>query len=117
MVDCGALNNPTNGAISLRTGSGTTYGQTATFSCNVGYFLTGVSTRRCTATGQWSGSPPSCDREYTLLLLPGVHDVLLLLLLLLQQKKRFCLLRQTNWPGNESHRRNSLLGILKKMVV
>ncbi len=62
VVDCGALSNPVNGAANLR--RGTTYGQIATYSCNDGYFLTGVSSRRCKATGQWSHSAPSCDRKY-----------------------------------------------------
>ncbi|XP_052224816.1 CUB and sushi domain-containing protein 3-like [Dreissena polymorpha] len=32
----------------------------AVFSCSVGYTLTGISTRTCTATGAWDGSSPTC---------------------------------------------------------
>ena len=41
------------------------HGATATYSCNEGFHLNGVSTRTCedgTGTmGLWSGSAPSCD--------------------------------------------------------
>ena len=58
-VDCGTLNNPANGQVS-HTGR-TTYRQTATYSCDTGYNLVGVSTRTCQATGAWSGSVPTCQ--------------------------------------------------------
>ena len=58
-VDCGTLNNPANGQVS-HTGR-TTYRQTATYSCDTGYNLVGVSTRTCQATGVWSGSVPTCQ--------------------------------------------------------
>ena len=64
-VNCGALTNPANGKVS-HTG-GTTFGQTATYSCNTGYNLVGGSTRKCQATGVWSGSAPSCTYEGLLL--------------------------------------------------
>ena len=60
VVDCGTLTNPANGLVSY---SGrTTFGQTATYSCNTGYNLVGSSTRTCQATGVWSGSAPTCRR-------------------------------------------------------
>ena len=58
-MSCGALNSPANGRVS-DTGR-TTYGQTATYSCNTGYRLVGSSTRTCLATGMWSGSAPTCQ--------------------------------------------------------
>ena len=58
-VDCGTLTNPANGKVSY-TGR-TTYGQTATYSCNTGYNLVGSSTHTCLATGMWSGSEPTCQ--------------------------------------------------------
>ena len=58
-VDCGTLNNPANGQVS-HTGR-TTYRLTATYSCDTGYNLVGVSTRTCQATGVWSGSTPTCQ--------------------------------------------------------
>ena len=60
VVDCGTLTNPTNGQVSNT--AGTTFGQTATYSCNTGYNLVGDSTRTCQAIGNWSGSVPTCER-------------------------------------------------------
>ena len=59
-VDCGALPDPANGQVN--TTVGTTFGQTATYSCNIGYNLVGNSIRMCQATGLWSGSAPTCER-------------------------------------------------------
>ena len=59
VVDCGSLTDPANGQVDLT--SGTTFGQTATYTCNTGYNLVGDSTRTCQATGQWSGSAPTCQ--------------------------------------------------------
>ena len=56
--ECRSLTNPTNGQVSHP--SGTTFGQTATYSCNTGYNLVGDNTRVCQATGVWSGSEPTC---------------------------------------------------------
>ena len=58
-VDCGNLNDPANGSVNHT--SGTTFGQTATYSCNTGYNLVGDSIRTCQATGVWSGSAPTCE--------------------------------------------------------
>jgi formylglycine-generating enzyme required for sulfatase activity len=57
-VDCGPLANPTNGVV--QTGSGTTFGASATYSCAEGYVVQGAATRTCQATGLWSGSPATC---------------------------------------------------------
>ena len=59
VVDCGSLTDPANGQVDLT--SGTTFGQTATYSCNTGYNLVGDSTRTCQATGVWSESAPTCQ--------------------------------------------------------
>ena len=58
-VDCGNLSDPANGSVTHT--AGTTLGQTATYSCNTGYNLVGDSTRTCQATGNWSGSAPTCQ--------------------------------------------------------
>ena len=58
-MDCGTLTNPANGQVT-HTG-GTTFGQTATYSCNIGYNMVGGSTRTCLATGVWYGSAPICQ--------------------------------------------------------
>ena len=57
-VDCGNLNASANGQVNL---NGTTFGQTAIYTCNTGYNLVGDSTRTCQATGNWSGSVPTCQ--------------------------------------------------------
>ena len=57
-VDCGNLTDPANGQVNYT--AGTTFGQTATYSCNTGYNLEGDSTRTCEAAGVWSGSAPTC---------------------------------------------------------
>ena len=59
VVNCGILANPANGQVT-HTG-GTTFGQTATYSCNTGYNLVGDNTRTCQATGVWSGNTPTCQ--------------------------------------------------------
>ena len=58
-VDCGNLTAPTNGSVNHT--AGTTFKQTATYSCDTGYNLVGDSTRTCQATGNWSRSEPTCQ--------------------------------------------------------
>ena len=58
-MDCGNLTNPANGQVSQA--AGTTFGQTAVYSCNTGYNLVGDSTRTCQADGMWSGSETTCQ--------------------------------------------------------
>ena len=59
VVDCGTQTNPDNGQVTHV--NGTTFGQTATYSCDIGYNLLGDSTRMCQTTGVWSGSTPTCQ--------------------------------------------------------
>ena len=60
-VDCGTL-TINNGQVS--TTSGTTFGSTATYTCNTGYNRVGGSmTRTCQADRIWSGAAPTCDGE------------------------------------------------------
>ena len=72
VVDCGNLTDPGNGQVDHTTG--TTFRQTATYSCNTGYNLVGDSTHNCQATGEWSGSAPTCQG---MLLLTLSHPVML----------------------------------------
>ena len=65
-MNCGGLTNPANGQVSHT--AGTTFGQTATYSCNTGYNLVGGSTRTCQATGVWSGNAPTCQGMNLLML-------------------------------------------------
>ena len=73
-VNCGTLSNPANGQVSHT--AGTTYGQTATYSCNTGYDLMGNSPRTCQSTRSWSGSAPTCQGNYFVklekILLPNI---------------------------------------------
>ncbi len=61
VVDCGALNDTANRQVS--TSSGTTFMNTATYTCNIGYTLNGATIRTCQANGSWNLTPPTCDRE------------------------------------------------------
>ena len=70
-MNCGNLTDPANGSVTHI--SGTTFGQTATYSCNTGYNLVENSTRTCQATGVWSGSAPIC--QGSLVLRPSHHPV------------------------------------------
>ena len=63
----------------------TTFGSTATYTCNSGYTLTGDTTSTCGATGQWSSSAPTCDCKllaivwsYVLLTIPINYSILIL---------------------------------------
>ena len=64
VVDCETLNNPANGQVSHP--DGTTFTQTATYSCDTGYNLMGDNTRTCQADGMWSGNQPTCMSESNL---------------------------------------------------
>ena len=58
-MNCSTLTDPANGQVSHT--AGTTFRQTATYSCDTGYNLVGDSTRICHDTGVWSGSAPTCQ--------------------------------------------------------
>ena len=60
VVNCGTLTDPPNGMVTL---TNTTFGGTATYSCNTGYTLSGDMTRMCGADGNWTGSEPNCVGE------------------------------------------------------
>ncbi|XP_064386326.1 sushi, von Willebrand factor type A, EGF and pentraxin domain-containing protein 1-like [Halichondria panicea] len=60
IVNCGSLDDPSNGAVD--TSSGTAFLQRATYTCNPGYTLTGGDmTRTCQVNGMWSSSEPACE--------------------------------------------------------
>ena len=62
---CSELSNPAFGTATL---SGRTISSTATYTCNSGYNLVGTTTRTCeelnSATADWSGTAPICERMY-----------------------------------------------------
>ena len=55
---CPDLTAPENGAVMV---NGRRTGDTAEYSCNVGYELVGDQTRMCMSNSQWSGQTPSCQ--------------------------------------------------------
>ena len=57
---CPTLGNPTNGVVDL---SGTSVGDTATYTCDSGYELVGTSVLNCLANGAWDNSPAVCRCE------------------------------------------------------
>ena len=58
IVDCGAPPMPADGSASATT---TTYLSTATYSCDTGFTLNGVSSRTCQDDGSWSDTTPTCE--------------------------------------------------------
>ena len=60
VVDCGDLDDPTNGQVLL---NGITFGSTATYTCDPGFILTGAMERICQANGNWSGNEPTCEGQ------------------------------------------------------
>ena len=69
VVDCGSLQNPANGIVSV---AETTFGSTASYSCSgSNYLLVGAAERTCQADGMWSGSAPECGKLLAVYL--GLH--------------------------------------------
>ncbi len=62
---CPTLVAPANGNIAQGANE---YGDTAVYSCNAGFTLTGVRIRTCLNDGQWSGKAPVCEGKADLLL-------------------------------------------------
>ena len=49
-------------------GGGASLGTTVMYTCITGYVISGESTRTCQADSTWSGSPPTCERRFPILL-------------------------------------------------
>ena len=62
--DCGNPSKPTNGSVSLAVLGTTTYGATATYSCEEGYDLIGDETIECEASGLWSDASTCSIKGY-----------------------------------------------------
>ena len=58
-VDCGPLNNPNNGQVNVS--PETTIGSIATYTCDIGYTLSGSQSRTCGVDGNWTSSEPFCE--------------------------------------------------------
>ena len=54
---CPVLVDPENGKVMM---TGNSVGDTATYSCDDGYSLSGVDMVICLDDGQWSDPPPTC---------------------------------------------------------
>ena len=59
-MDCGGLDNPLNGQVTL---TGTEFGSFATYECNAGFNLVGNVERTCQESGDWSGTDPVCTSQ------------------------------------------------------
>ncbi len=57
-VDCGVLNDPSNGYIQY---SATTFNHRAYYHCYNGYKRVGSFSRRCASTGVWTEEEPICQ--------------------------------------------------------
>ena len=55
---CGGLSNPTDG--SVVTSNGNFVGSIASFTCDEGFEITGLSQLVCLGNGSWSESAPTC---------------------------------------------------------
>ena len=58
VIQCGGLANPMNGIVEI---SSSRAGGVVTYTCNAGYEVAGEAERMCLCTGQWSGTPASCQ--------------------------------------------------------
>uniref|UniRef100_X2BCX6 Sushi domain-containing protein n=1 Tax=Capitella teleta TaxID=283909 RepID=X2BCX6_CAPTE len=61
IVLCPVPQTPPNGAVSSQ---GRSYQSVIYFSCKLGYAIQGNSRRTCQVNTQWSGSQPTCNREW-----------------------------------------------------
>ncbi|XP_052281318.1 sushi, von Willebrand factor type A, EGF and pentraxin domain-containing protein 1-like [Dreissena polymorpha] len=69
--NCAIPPTPSNGIVVVNSG-----GTVATFSCNVGYTLSGVRTRMCQDGLTWDGSNPTCVKCQTLASVSGQTSTL-----------------------------------------
>ena len=60
-VNCGILENPANGIVD--TTSGTTFMNTATYTCDSGYTLNGAKSRTCQSNRTWDITEPFCESK------------------------------------------------------
>ena len=61
-VQCLTLDPPSNGRLKIAGPGG--YGDVATYTCDTGFYLVGMSQHACHSDGTWSGSEPTCESKY-----------------------------------------------------
>ena len=66
-IDCGDLTDPEGGQVTFTPGVVATIdtglNATATYTCSVGYDLSGGAIRTCQSDAQWDGVEPVCMRK------------------------------------------------------
>ena len=62
LVPCQPRSDPNNGMINCSLGDDRvpSYEDTCSYTCNMGYELTGSNTRTCQSNGSWSGGDSVC---------------------------------------------------------
>ncbi len=58
VVNCTLLETPSNGELDE---DGVSFGSEVTYSCDIGYVLSGDTSRTCQPDGNWTGSDPMCN--------------------------------------------------------
>ena len=58
-VQCPTIDPPSNSGLEIAGPGG--YEDVATYSCDTGFSLVGMSERSCQSDGTWSGSEPTCE--------------------------------------------------------
>ena len=59
-INCGPLSAPKGGSVVV---TSTSFQGIATYACNQGFAMIGVSQRQCQANKEWSGSAPICQSK------------------------------------------------------
>ena len=62
--ECPSPPKPAHGILTVISGKAYVYKSSVKVTCNKGYDLRGTAIRQCEANKKWSGSAPSCVREY-----------------------------------------------------
>ncbi|KAH3822249.1 hypothetical protein DPMN_124023 [Dreissena polymorpha] len=57
-IDCGDVQPPLNGYVSY---TNSTFNETATFSCQIGFVMSGYNITTCDSSGKWNNRPPNCS--------------------------------------------------------
>lgn len=60
-ISCGDLHDPQYGSVQY---TGTVFQSTARYTCDTGFEIIGDERRTCQGSGKWTGSTPSCRREF-----------------------------------------------------